>query len=108
MEEKNNEQMISVAKVDATIDQVLIKDTDVLIESINKSKAGLILDDALSLSGTPMIQLVVVKVGDAVQKYQVGDVVYELSNTNSPSYFEAEDRNLLLTDAYNIKLAVRK
>src|SRR6056297_2548549 len=107
--ENNKEQKIEVLKVDATVDELILKDEAVLIEVKNRSKSGLILDNnkMSSLGGTNIVKWVIVKIGSNVESLQVGDSVYDLQSEYSPTFFEMDGQKFILTDKYNVKLAVR-
>jgi hypothetical protein len=110
MEGQGQNDMVNVLKVEAdSLDQLIIKDEAVIVEVINASKAGLILDNSstTSLANTALISWTVAHVGDGVKKYKVGDQIFDL-NERMASFFELGERKFILTDEYSIKIGVRK
>lgn len=93
-----------------SLDELILEDNAVLIEVIQTSKSGLILDSGptTSLAGTSMIKWEVTMIGDGVKKYQLGDSIVDLKNDKALSFYESLERQFILTDSYNIKIAVRK
>lgn len=80
----------------SSLDQLVLKPEAILIdESIDPD------DDEDGMIWT------IAKIGNNVSEYYVGDIVYQLSSEQSPAYFRALETAFILTDKYNLKLAVR-
>jgi hypothetical protein len=93
------------AEVEQIDPSVLVLDVRTLDELLMKNEAVLMEE---SLDDNGRLLWTVARVGDMVNEYCTGDLIYKLFSEQSPSPFRALDKSLILTDKYNIKLGVRK
>lgn len=100
------EEEVMIVEIDS-LDELLIKDEAVLAEVVKEY------DEVEEGADEDAIQdyvtkWYIIKVGAGVTNYEEGDLIYAVSNNNSLGYFDALNKNYMLTDKYNIKLGVRK
>jgi hypothetical protein len=102
MEQNKETVPVGDLSVIEDIDKLNLAPTFVLIRVIQK-KSSIIMPDTIGL--TPKATFKIIKIGDKVEKVDVGNVAVDLKNEKAGVYYykKGED-TFMLTDQYNLLL----
>lgn len=91
------------------VSKLIIKHDEVLIKREVKSNINLILAEGTVSSSLDV--LTIIKIGEGVKGYEVGDIVLDVLNPKGVSYMHrkvnGKEENYAKTNVYNINLATK-
>jgi len=88
------------------VDKLSIRPEGILIETVKPKESKIILPEGQGISSVTRLEII--KVGDKVEDYKVGDVVLDFMRDHGLNYYYKDDRNFVLTDKHNIALSTEK
>jgi len=108
MEQQQQDPTVSALNLGSIkdVDKLSIRPEGILIEAVKPKESKVILPEGQGISSVTRLEII--KVGDKVDNYKVGDVVLDFMRDHGLNYYYKDDRNFILTDKHNIALSTEK